>query len=386
MRITTELLTGITVSRFMRMTSVVDLNPPYQREGGVWDLGERSVLIDSIINGLDVPKLYFEAATSRRKSPRGLTYQYAVLDGKQRLEAILAFLSDQLALPKDFIYFEDRTVNAANMTLSTLQDEYPLLARRFVDFEIPIVRVTSDSGDLVEEMFQRLNSSTALNAAEKRNAVSGATRDAANALSRHPLLQECSPIKNARYKYRELGAKFLAIEHQLSTHDRISDTKATTLYKLFVDTHGNSPRIASETMDTYRDAAERVLNRMTEVFDENDWLLSSIGTVVVYYIAFRLREFSDAVDRDKLTDFEDLRRAAAQLGEDDDDYNRGANVRLREYNAFVQSTNDGRALTRRAEILETFVAGYKEEDPLTGLDTIPDGELPDSDDGDVDSS
>ncbi|WP_158217814.1 DUF262 domain-containing protein [Dietzia alimentaria] len=364
------------------MTSVVDLNPPYQREGGVWNPGARSVLIDSIINGLDVPKLYFEAVTSRRKSPQGLTYQYAVLDGKQRLEAILAFLSDQISLPENFIFFEDETVQAARMTLSDLQEKYPLLARRFIDFEIPIVRVTSDSGDLIEEMFQRLNSASALNSAEKRNAVSGATRDAANALSWHTLLQDLSPIKNARYKYRELGAKFLAIEHQMSTDGKISDTKASTLYKLFLDTHGNTPRITPETMNACRDRAQTVLDRMAEVFDQNDWLLSSIGTVVVYYIAFRSPGFSAAVDRDKLADFEELRKAAAQVGEDDPHYTRGANVRLREYSAFVQSTNDGRALTRRAEILNIFVTGYDPQDALRSLDTISDGELPDSDDGD----
>lgn len=380
MKIRTESLQEITVSRFLRMTSVIDLNPPYQREGGVWSEGARSTLIDSIINGLDVPKLYFESATSRRKGPRGLTYQYAVLDGKQRLETILAFLSGKLALPDDFIFFEDKTVNAKGMKLSQLEDDYPLLAQRFLDFEIPIVRVTSDSGDLIEEMFQRLNSSTALNAAEKRNALSGPTRDAANALANHPLLQKCSPIRNARYKYRELGAKFLAIEHQMTTSGRIIDTKAATLYRLFTATRGDSPSISPGAMTGYKDSANEVLDRMKDVFDENDPLLSSIGTVVVYYVAFHDPSFHAAVDRDKLADFEDSRRAAAQLAEVDPAYNRGANARLREYNAFVQSTNDGKAITRRSTILANFVKGYDSSDPLAGLDEIPDGELPDNDD------
>ena len=380
MKITTELLTDITISRFLRMTSVVDLNPPYQREGGIWSPGARSVLIDSIVNGLDVPKLYFEAATARRKSPQGLTYQYAVIDGKQRLEAILAFLSDQLTLPEDFIFFEDNTIEAKGMTLSNLQNGYPLLARRFLDFEIPIVRVTSDSGDMIEEMFQRLNSATALNSAEKRNALSGPARDAANALSQHRLLQLCSPIRNARYKYRELGAKFLAIEQQLATRQKVLDTKASTLYKLFADSRGSSPSILPADMDGYRVSAEQTLDRMARVFNEDDWLLASIGTVVVYYLAFREQSFADAVTRHKLAKLEEIRREAMQLLEDYPSDSRGANARLREYNAFVQSANDGRALTRRMEILAAFVTGYTEEDPLAGLDTIPDGELPDEDD------
>lgn len=379
MRIRTELLPEITVSRFQRMKDVVDLDPPYQRESDVWKPGARSALIDSIINGLDVPKLYFETATARRTGPEGLAYQYAVIDGKQRLEAIIAFLADRLTLAEDFLYFEDEAVEAAGFTLSELKDQYPLLARSFLDFELPIVRVTSDSGDLIEEMFQRLNASTALNAAERRNALAGPTRDAANALAEHQLLVSCSPIRSARYKYRELGAKFLAIEHQLATRQKIADTKAETLYDLFVATRGASPRIQATDMQAYEQLAQQTLDRMAAVFDNDDRLLASIGTVVVYYIAFREQAFANAVDRSKLAEFEEVRRRAAQMVEDDSSYSRPANARLREYNVFVQSTNDGRALARRADILATYVTGYTQVDPLAGLDGIADGELPDRD-------
>lgn len=356
------------------MKSVVDLDPPYQREGNVWKPDARSTLIDSLINGLDVPKLYFESASERRSNPDGLSYQYAVLDGKQRLEAILAFIDGTLALPEDFIFFEDPEVKAAGLTLEDLQHAHPVLARRFLAFELPIVRVTSDSGDLIEEMFQRLNASSALNSAERRNAVAGPTKEAANALAEHDLLVKCSPIRSARYKYRELGAKFLAIEHQLDTKKKITDTKAETLYDLFVASRGASPRISAADMASYREAAERTLDKMVGIFLENDRLLASIGTVVVYFIAFRDAASADTIDRVKLSEFESLRRAASSMREDDVDYSRPANARLREYNALVQSTNDGRALARRAEILVTYVAGYLQEDPAAGLDGIADGE------------
>lgn len=379
MKIRTDLLPEITVSRFQRMKDVVDLDPPYQREGNVWKPGARSTLIDSIINGLDVPKLYFESATTRRIGPDGLAYQYAVIDGKQRLEAIIAFLSGELRLADDFIYFEDNAVIAAGLTLAELKGRYPLLARRFLEYELPIVRVETDSGDLIEEMFQRLNASTALNAAERRNALTGPTRDSANALAEHPLLVSRSPIRAARYKYRELGAKFLAIEHQLATKGKIADTKADTLYDLFVATRGPSPQIAAADMEQYQAGATATLDRMNTVFETDDRLLASIGTVVVYYIAFRESAFAAAVDRPKLLEFENLRRAASSMAEDDGDYGRSANARLREYNVFVQSTNDGRALARRSEILSAYVSGFRGDDPLAGLDNIDDGELPDYD-------
>lgn len=380
MKIRTALLTELTVAKFRRLKDVVDLDPPYQREGGIWGTDTRAGLIDSILNGLDVPKLYFERATTRRLTPNGLTYQYAVIDGKQRLEAISDFLAGGLRLADEFRFFEDENVTAAGMSLAELEARYPDLARRFLDYELPVVIVSTDSGDLIEEMFQRLNASSSLNAAERRNAVSGATRDAANELSSHGLLVSRSPIKNARYKYRELGAKFLAIEHQLGTRGRISDTKADTLYRLFTATHGDSPSITSEKMEEYKTRAVETLDRMLMTFVENDPLLSSIGTVVVYYIVFRDACAAAPVDRASLQQFEDLRREASRMAEDDTGYARRANARLREYNVFVQSTNDGRALERRAAILTAFLTARTDADPLVGLDGLGDGsDVPDAD-------
>lgn len=346
MRIRTEPLAELTVARFQRMREVVDLNPAYQREGGVWRPETRSRLIDSILNGLDVPKLYFERATTRRLSPEGLTYQYSVLDGKQRLEAIIDFLSGRLRLPNDFIFFEDPQVSVAGMSLPELERSSPLLARRFLDYQLPVVSVVTDSGDLIEEMFQRLNASSALNAAERRNALSGPTRDAANGLAEHALLVDRSPIKNARYKYRELAAKFLAIEHQLDTKQRIVDTKAETLYNLFSASRTAPPKISSSQVSGYAASAAATLDRMADVFQDSDPLLRSIGTVVVYYLVFRDPSLPAGELRRRLEHFEDLRRTAARMGEDDPDYAIAANARLREYNVFVQSTNDGTALTR----------------------------------------
>ena len=378
MRIKTVLLSDFTVAKLSRMEDVIDFAPPYQREGDVWSETTRQGLIDSIINGLDLPKLYFERATTRRLSPAGLTVQYAVLDGKQRLQAILEFMRGKLKLPADFWFFEDRSVQVQGWTLFQLQESYPELASRFTDFELPIVSVTSDSGDLIEEMFQRLNASSALNAAERRNAVSGPTRTAANQLAGHKLLVECSPIRSARYKYRELGAKFLAIEHQLVTRGKVQDTKASTLLKLFKDSAGAEPSISAETMEGYKESAEGVLNQMYDVFDVNDLLLGSIGTVVVYYMVFRCEDAaSHVVDRAKLSLFEDMRRAASRLAEDDDQYAFPANARLREYNVLVQSTNDGTALERRGAILSAFVEGYVDGAALTGLEELGPGPIPD---------
>lgn len=355
MKITTVPLPELTIARFDKMRRVIDLNPPYQREGGIWDEDTQARLIDSILNGLDVPKLYFEKAQSRRQTLEGLSYRYSVIDGKQRLEAIIKFLDGNLTLPADFHFFEDEGVRAANMNVAQVSESYPQLFRRFREFELPVVIVSTDSGDLIEEMFQRLNASSALNAAERRNAISGATKESANALAKHPLLIECSPIKSARFKYRELGAKFLAIEHQFATKGKLLDTKADTLLQLFRATRGQDPEITQVQMEGYEERAHEVLDRMRSVFIDSDYLLRSIGTVVVYYLVFRTADDEDCPSREKLDQFEEARKIAAQLPENGLETARTAVIRVREYNSLVQSTNDGAALSRRAEILSEFL-------------------------------
>jgi len=352
------------------MRPVIDMDPAYQREGGVWGPNQQERLIDTLVNGLDVPKIYFERPRARRTGSAHLRIQYFVTDGKQRLETIRRFAENEISLPNDFVFFEDEDVQAASMSIEELRNAYPKLARAFMDYELPIVAIDTDSGDLVEEMFQRLNASSALNAAEKRNAIGGPARESSNTIADHPLLVNKSPIKSARYKYRELAAKFLVIEHQYGMVGKVQDTKARTLFDFFKATKpgsGVSNPISAEDVANYEAAATRVLDAMERVFLADDWLLRSIGTAVVYYIAFRDSAMVGAVSREKLEQFEFARRAAERLSEDDPTYRTAAQVRLRAYNAYVQSTNDGSALEYRAAALRDFITGYRAEDELAGL-------------------
>ena len=36
----------------------IDFSPPYQRRGNIWSEFDKQFLIDSILNGFDVPKVY----------------------------------------------------------------------------------------------------------------------------------------------------------------------------------------------------------------------------------------------------------------------------------------------------------------------------------------
>ena len=47
---------------------LIDFDPDYQRQGGVWSLEKKQYFIDSIINEMDLTKLYFHELSSGNAS------------------------------------------------------------------------------------------------------------------------------------------------------------------------------------------------------------------------------------------------------------------------------------------------------------------------------
>src|ERR1039458_1493184 len=62
----------------------------------------KAYLIDSILNGFDVPKLYVADFTYSDSALNRLRLPYAIIDGKQRFEAIFDFFEGRITLNSDF--------------------------------------------------------------------------------------------------------------------------------------------------------------------------------------------------------------------------------------------------------------------------------------------
>src|SRR5205085_11303778 len=101
----------------------IQLNPDYQRIGGIWTREKRQLLIDSLINGFDVPKLYFhEFIPSKRIN--GKRYKYAIVDGQQRLQTIWDFIDGNMSLADDFEYLKDSSIKLGGLGYSQLAATY----------------------------------------------------------------------------------------------------------------------------------------------------------------------------------------------------------------------------------------------------------------------
>ncbi|MET7494122.1 DUF262 domain-containing protein [Streptomyces sp900116325] len=335
----------------------IEMDPVYQRQGGIWSVEKQQLLIDSLINGFDVPKIYFHEFIARRTID-GKRIRYAIIDGKQRLQAIWEFLEGKFALAEDFKYFEDSEVDARNLTYSQLADRHPEVAAYFNATTLDIISIRTDDLEIIEEMFSRLNEAIPLNAAEKRNALGGPVPPAIRDLSQHLFFTDHLTFGNTRYRHWDLAAKFLYWAHM----ERVVDVKKFHLDS-FVKDMKKKEEEGQRVVDVATLHATSVLDAMSSCFQKNDKLLSQVGMVSVYYLVFQ--EITHAQDgvypsREKLAEFEELRKRNRVAAESDLSE---AQFELIEFDRYGQSANDGSALAYRVKVLLNFLEGKLGKDP-----------------------
>ncbi|MET8927127.1 DUF262 domain-containing protein [Streptomyces sp. NPDC004623] len=335
----------------------IEMDPVYQRQGGIWSVDKQQLLIDSLINGFDVPKIYFHEFAAR-KTVDGNRLRYAIIDGKQRLQAIWEFLDGKFPLARDFTYFEDPQVKVGDLTYSQLSEKHPEIAAYFNATTLDIIAIRTDDTEIIEEMFSRLNEAVPLNASEKRNALGGPVPAAIRDISLHPFFTERLAFTNRRYRHWDLAVKFLYWWHM----DRVADVKKFHLDSFTKEMKRKGEK-GDEIVENSKESVMKVLDAMAERFEDRDKLLSQVGMVSVYYLAFQEAMHAGEGNfptREKLGEFEELRkqnrvRAESDLSE--------AQYELIEFDRYAQSPNDGSALGYRVKVLTSFLNGTLGENP-----------------------
>lgn len=135
----------------------LDLNPKYQRNP-VWSDRNKSYLIDTVLNELPVPEIYMQVKTD----PQGNT-KYEVVDGQQRLRAILGFIQGHYAI------LEEESVNFGGKKFENLPDGYK---QKFWNYQLVVRELRTNSEDEIRGIFRRLNKNVVpLNGQEIRHAT-----------------------------------------------------------------------------------------------------------------------------------------------------------------------------------------------------------------------
>jgi hypothetical protein len=350
------------------------LDPDYQREGNIWSLSRRQLFLDSILNGFDSPKIYLHELVPPEFADDSLQ-RFAVIDGRQRLEALWAFNAGQFPLAADFRLLGEPDMDPeeelgafevppggrfSQLTLPGLRDSNQLLARRFFAYPLTVVIVTTEDTSYIEEMFFRLNEGSPLTAAEKRNRGE-LLRAAVRRIQQHPAFSRFS-VSNRRGRHSDLAVRFLFFEDSDATVEKVQDMRAKTLddfvarFRPPVGANFDAGLQEQAEMHLARLAASvgSVLDWFVSVFDLDDPLLKQTGDILTLYIAARSRPGlgADRLLRQKLQDF--FTRANALAGLDEEQLTPDELSVLDVFGA-VQGTTTGSYLAERALLVQRFV-------------------------------
>jgi hypothetical protein len=271
----------------------INTDAEYQR-GEVWSEPQQQLLIDSILRGFDLPKIFL------RKLPDGSEKLFDVVDGVQRLTSIWRFLADKYALPRSYTYPDLGAVGGR--TYSALPQD----AQDRLQFaKVTVTELETDSGDDIRELFQRLQKGEPLNAAERRNAISGPVRTfVATVLAVHPLWPETG-LSDKRFAWHEMSAIVLA----LLSEGGPTGLKAVDLNALYED----------EKFDPDGPVAKRALDLMDQLRAvaavQRGAIRTKWGVVDLLQALLRLGGEDDRPSADKVMrfflEFEQERRAGA---------------------------------------------------------------------------
>src|ERR1017187_9164968 len=168
----------------------IDMSPPYQRRGRLWSAADKAYLIDSILNGFDVPKFYLADFTYSDSKLNKKRLPYAIIDGNQRFEAIFDFFEGQLTLNSDFIFLEDPSIKLGGLGYKDIVQNYSEIAEIFDNYNISVMSVITNKVERINELFVRLNRSKPLTGAEVRNAMTGPAPEVIRELAKHEFFVE----------------------------------------------------------------------------------------------------------------------------------------------------------------------------------------------------
>lgn len=286
----------------------IDMNPKYQRKGRLWSISDKAYLIDSIINEFDIPKLYIADFTYGDSPLNEKKLPYAIIDGKQRLEAIFDFFDGKIRLNDDCVYRKNENINIGGLTYFDLLKSYSEVAETFENYTLTIMSVISSSDELIKELFVRLNRNKPLTGAEIRNAMSGYAVEIIRQISSHPFFTDNIRFSINRATDQDISAKLLMLEFS----EKILTTKKNNLDE-FVKASPQDEKGKDKLELSGRRAIEN-LDNMANIFLPRDVLLSSAGIIPVYYWLIReldARHFS--LIRDFLDFFEVERKATLAL-------------------------------------------------------------------------
>jgi Protein of unknown function DUF262 len=235
--------------------------PEYQREKSLWAVEKKSMLIDSILNDIDIPKLYF----NRLKNG-----EIEVIDGQQRLWSIWEFLDNTFQYQS----------NGKKSYFSGLASAQQRAIRDYI-FQVTAFKEADE--DYLRKLFVRLQLGLLLNTGERLHAETGKMKNFVfNTLAEHRFVRAIG-IPARRFAKQTLCAQiainsFARLKQETFSRTRYEDL--TRLFKEYADPQGKD-------FDFFRNQTKSivaVLDRLWECFGESSKELGNRMYILSIYL------------------------------------------------------------------------------------------------------
>lgn len=236
--------TKLTISEFYDnyIAQKYNFDASYQRKSNVWAEDKKSFLIDSILKNYPIPAIFMRPIVD----DDGKT-KYDIVDGKQRLQAIIGFIEGEIQLTSYFA--EDRFLDDENRQLAEniagkkfgdikrdgISSDY---IKQFWTYTLQIEYLYENDLELVSSVFDRLNrNGEPLNPQELRNAKYSMT----------PLVKLIQELSETNYLRDKLER--LKIE-RMEDEEFISELLFLVLNNKMLD---STPATLDEEYEKYKD-------------------------------------------------------------------------------------------------------------------------------------
>jgi Protein of unknown function DUF262 len=131
------------------------ITPKYQRNP-IWSTAQKCFLIDSILSDVPIPPIYLNVVSQRIGGTRRTIYE--VVDGQQRLRAILEFLNDDFALDEHTM----RMYKVSPLYSKLVGKKYSELSidnqDKIWNFPLAVQEIRDYGETEIRDTFRRLNS------------------------------------------------------------------------------------------------------------------------------------------------------------------------------------------------------------------------------------
>ncbi len=291
------------ISKLVSDRPSINLNPTWQR-GAAWKQPRKVLLIDSILRGMDIPKVYL------RKLPANGAHHYDAVDGQQRIRAIWEFRSGDFSLdhPDPLPAIGNHAIHG--LKFSQLHES---LRDQFEAFQVSVAEITAANNDEITNLFARLQLGVALNPAELRNAMLAPARHVIDSIATGHAFFEQSKIPDTRYKRQDYVAHVFA----MAAYRGQRNIKAPDLKKMILEFGTDQgPQLlalsseVNEALTILSEIDGQLKRRITQ-----KWLFVDLVWLIIQQLASGTDVNADDL-AESFSEFDDLRRKYTRKPED----------------------------------------------------------------------